>query len=155
MIFTIPAGKHSSRPKRFKLWFGKRNWTWKCKFDSSSQYTPDAEGDTNKLIGVGFLPGHHKCSVRIGWRWVGGKVELSSYTYVDGKRLIQHISYVMPGQEFTAEIGLYGKQFLVCIDGICVGTIAGRTPWFSYGLWPYFGGQATAPHEMKISITRI
>lgn len=67
MTFRIPAGKHRARPLRFGFWWRKNSFAWLVKFTDSCRYDLQNvdHGDTNKLIGFGYLPGHHKDSARL------------------------------------------------------------------------------------------
>ena len=166
MIFRIPSGKHRARPWSFGLWWRKSSFAWVVKFDESCRYDlgNDDQGDTNKLIGIGFLPHHHKNSARFGWRYDTRlqQIELLAYCYVDGRRVIQNICFVDVGKEYRIKIQVLGNCYY--FDVYEPGSINALGVVFidhyhsrklKYRLGCYFGGQATAPHEMKIQIEKV
>lgn len=166
MTFRIPAGKHRSRPFCFGIWWRRTSFSWVVKFGESCKYDlqNDDQFDTNKLIGVGYLPHHHKNSARFGWRyWTERKeIELSAYCYVNGRRVIQHICFCEIGKEYHLEFNVLKNwyQFFVYHNGELhhFGSTAVRhnhNKKLQYGLWPYFGGNQVAPHQIKIELKRL
>lgn len=165
MFFRIPRGRHRARPLRFGLWWRKTSFSWVVKFDESCRYDlgNDDQFDTNKLIGIGYLPGHHKDSARFGWRyWTERKeIELSAYCYVNGRRVIKHICFCEIGKRYYVELNALENwyQFFVYRAGELkhYGNAAiqhAHDKHFKFRLGTYFGGQARAPHEMKIELKR-
>lgn len=166
MIFRIPRGKHRARPLRFGFWFNRKSFSWTVKFTESCRYDlgNDDQFDTNKLIGIGYLPGHHKESARFGWRyWTERKeIELSAYCYVNGRREIKHIGFCKIGIRYHIELTTLEKwyQFFLFEQGALVhfGNAAVQyyhNKKFKYRLGVYFGGNRKAPHEMKIEIKKV
>lgn len=160
MIFRIPSGKHRARPTAFRIWWGKNVWKWRCSFGDSARYTPDPEHDTNKLVGVGFLPWHHKYSVRVGWRYMAtGKIELSMYAYQEGVRMIKPICQVAINQVFYVSIGQTATERLVIVyqnnEVLGKAGIQAKRRRISYRLGLYFGGQNPAPHAINVLIEAI
>jgi hypothetical protein len=35
-----------------------------------------------------------------------------------------------------------------------IDVIKTKNSWFGYNLWPYFGGNKTAPHDMRIELKK-
>lgn len=165
MTFRIPAGKHYARPWRFDLWWLRTAFKWKVKLTESCRYDLKSADqlDTNKLIGIGYLLRHHTDSARFGWRYDGasGQIELLAYCYVSGRRSIKPLCFVEIGKEYD----LYLKVLSTCYyfevkerGGLAVLGFQWidhfHNKRLKYGLWPYFGGDQVAPHEMKIQIER-
>lgn len=166
MTFRIPRGKHYARPFRLGLWWRKTSFTWVVKFDESCRYElgNDDQFDTNKLVGIGYLWHHHKNSARFGWRyWTDRKeIELSAYCYVNGRRLIQHICFCEIGKEYTISILVLRNSYYFdvyepgSVKSAGIATILhGHWKKFKFGLWPYFGGQSRAPHDIKIELRKV
>lgn len=127
---------------------------WKVRFTDSCKYTPDPEGDTNKLCGVGFLPGHHTHSARFGWRWVGNGVELSAYVYDGGKRTIVPFIVVQIGELVDLRL-VAGRDYEFYVNDKLLVVARGNKKKWTYRLGLFFGGNAPAPHTMNVLITRI
>lgn len=133
-------------------------------------------GQVNKLYGHSFnlfpwfdkkdkkwKSGHHKNSIRFGWRSIDSdKIELIAYVYVNGERAENVITTIRTEEwthlnfQETAEFyifrvirqngdsGLY--KFRKSI------TKKGFLNLFIFRLYPYFGGEISAPHNMTISL---
>lgn len=165
MIFSIPVGKHRALPLRLGFWWRRNSFTWVVKFTDSCRY--DLQGpdqlDTNKLVGIGYLPGHHKDSARFGWRYdiKTGQVEIVSYCYVKGQREIKHICFCEIGKRYYLELNTLEKwyQFFVYRPGELkhFGSSAvnhDHNKHFKYRLGAFFGGNRAAPHDMTIELKR-
>lgn len=162
MTFTIFAGRHRARPWRFNFWWRKTSFTWVVKFTESCRY--DLQGpdqlDTNKLIGIGYLPGHHTDSARFGWRYDAEKdmIELSAYCYVGGRRVIQHIGFCEIGKWYRIELFVTRWAYhlsLAHTDQTPIGETEikhNHNRKFQYRLGTYFGGNRVTPRTMKIQI---
>lgn len=161
MIFRIPTGKHYARPWRLGVWFNRKLFSWKVKFTDSCRYDlrSNDQLDTNKLCGVGFFPGfHHVDSARFGWRYntATGLIELLAYCYVDKQRIIKPLTSCEIGKDY--ELKLWASDNIYSFSvwdgdkksffGYVTVTYAHRKR-LQYGLWPYFGGNRQAPHDMK------
>lgn len=163
MNFRIPRGKHRAWPIRFGFWWNKTSFTWLVKFYESCRYDlgNDDQYDTNKLIGIGYLPGHHKDSARFGWRyWTERKeIELSAYCYVNGRRDIRHVCFCEIGKEYRLRLQVLATCYYfdayepTAIKAAGIITVEHfHEKKLKYRLGPYFGGNQVAPHEMKIQI---
>lgn len=90
-------GRHVDRTLRFRATFA-----------ADAAYTtsaPSNQQDWNKLMGLS-TDRIHKNSIRIGWRWnpSSQRVELGFYGYLDGKRFMQQLTDVAPGQPIDCEL---------------------------------------------------
>jgi hypothetical protein len=165
MIFRIPAGKHRSRPWRCGIYWRKSSFAWVVKFDESCRYDlgNDDQHDTNKLVGVGYLPHHHKDSARFGWRYVPtlGQIELLAYCYVAGQRIIQPLCMCEIGKEYEVKLMTHYYTYIFRVHNPERERIANWSVGFShkrklgYRLGLYFGGNRVAPHEMKIQLQKL
>lgn len=163
MIFTIRKGKHRSRPWRLGLWWHRSQFSWVVKFDESCRHDlgSDDQLDTNKLVGVGYFPHHHKDSARFGWRYSvkKGKVEILAYCYSDSQRTIDHLADAFIGESYTLTIEVVNTGYWLSVRG--PGYISEKiyrhahNKHLKYGLWPYFGGNKTAPHDIRIDLQKL
>lgn len=165
MTFRIPRGKHRARPLRFGFWWQKNSFTWTVKFTESCRYDlqNDDQGDTNKLIGIGYLPDHHKDSARFGWVYDReiDQIALHAYCYVNGERVIQSICSCMIGQAYDLHLKVLSTCYYLAVhykgDARAIGHAwvnHSHSKKLTYRLGIYFGGNRVAPHEVKIEIKK-
>ena len=109
--------------------------------------------DINKLFGIGFLPYHRRNSIRFGWRYIpqSDNIEILSYYYIKGKRYNQHISFVDINQPYTYTIKWTQNNYQMIVNDTSI-TIQMNNHIFGYTLFPYFGGNIPAPHDIIINI---
>jgi hypothetical protein len=108
--------------------------------------------DINKLFGRSFGL-HHKNSVRFGWRIDGNKIAIYSYSYVNGQRISNMITKCSVEKEYKFTMTTKDKLTILEVDcdsyKIRYGVETGGSN-FGYKLYPYFGGNKTAPHDLTI-----
>jgi hypothetical protein len=157
----IKKGTHA--PLRLpKLLVGHSMVGYRVKFTDSCAYDigPD-QADINKLFGIGYFPHHHKNSVRFGWRYSNGEIEILSYWYLNGERnsdlicsvplnkpMVYKIHILRDWHTLTVSEGLsdfHSHSFNVPVPG----------KNFGYLLSTYFGGNLTAPHNIEINLERL
>lgn len=165
MRYTISKGNHYADGIHLGLHFGATSVKKTVWFDSSCYYNlggPD-QLDINKLYG--FSEGFHHCnSARFGWRCDvdAGMIQLHGYVYRDGKRvnewdtntLIQTVKFE---RMIETQIEIKHDYYLFKVkDGnfSTVKAIARGRHCFpvGYELFPYFGGNMCAPHDMSIEL---
>lgn len=133
---------------------------FKALFDSTAIYNtidPANQGDINKLYGVADCNSyHHTNSARFGWRWYENKMEIWAYTYVNGERNYALVDTVSLGSFNEYEISFQENKYLFRLNDKevemprhCEATAEG------YKLFPYFGGDETAPHDISIWIEEL
>ncbi|THU34236.1 hypothetical protein FAM09_24775 [Niastella caeni] len=168
MIYTIFKGRNRARPWRFGFWWNRKCFAWAVKFEESCRYDLQSgdQYDINKLVGIGYLPNHHKHSARFGWSYQleTGKIELHAYCYVNGARVKKSIALCDIGKDYRIglRISSFGYHF-TCDEkhafnyqGKGYVIIAHRhKKKFCYRLGIYFGGNQPAPHEMEIQIIKV
>lgn len=179
--FTIKQGHHDSG-SQVSFHFGKKSAIIDVMFDESCLYYDNKgtnNGHWNKLFGWSnsLLPyyweegkewqtGHHRNSVRIGWRVFAGKIELAMYTYQNGKRIIRSLGFVPHSKWLRISMFIredeFGKRFVVVVNGkdsaissVNTMDLVDYNVSWGYGLYPYFGGIPTAPHTMKVTIKKV
>lgn len=133
---------------------------FKALFDSSAIYTsidPVNQADINKLYGVSDCNSyHHTNSARFGWRWYEDKLEIWAYTYEAGTRKAAFIDSVALGQFHQYQISFETNKYIFQLNDkkvemprYCQGKAIG------YKLFPYFGGDETAPKDISIWIEEL
>lgn len=164
MIFRIQSGHHRALPLRFGLWWHRNSFAWVVKFTDSCRYDlgNDDQFDTNKLIGIGYLPGHHKDSARFGWRYntVQGQIEIMAYCYVRGQRVIESICFIEIGKEYHITLDVLANNYCFRVYN-SAGKQHGmrmieryHNKHFKYRLGAFFGGNRPAPHKITIELKR-
>ena len=127
-------------------------------FDSSVVYTSqDAanQGDVNKLIGFSDCNANHQeNSARLGWSWTGKKIALYAYAYSNKVRIIKTLGTVDVNQSFPCSVkaGAGYYYFTVNNHTDSVARSCSGYAGYRYKLFPYFGGDEAAPHDVRIVI---
>lgn len=166
--FRIKRGKHSAKGIHFNFTF-KKNVTFKCKFNKSCLYYFDDNDkyDINKLCGFSTTWFHQRQSGRIGWRCLDGeRIEIVTYSYNDGTREQTEtdiLGIVLPDQEFIVSIEDNEDMYIYTFENLSVDNSYVKAvdkkqkDWFffHYLLFPYFGGNKTAPHDMTLYVKKI
>ncbi len=158
--FTIRKGEHSSGAR---LDFLERNkLTFKAYFDSSATYEisdPLMWNAKNKLLGFSDCNvQHHVSSARFAWQWMEDKLEIYAYTYVQGERQEAFIGTVEINTVNTYTIELTTDSYVFYLNNyepVIMPRVSNCDKGAYYMLWPYFGGQIPAPHDIEISIAFI
>jgi hypothetical protein len=156
-IYTIEEGTHGDSlyvellresPSSFNVIFNKS-----CTYDIG-----DDQSDWNKLIGFSDCNDcHHENSVRIGWRWYQGKMQVCGYYYNNGERCWTEAIDVALHSEIYCGLRLEPDHYIVVIEDqvmIIPRTNSCETGVY-YKLFPYFGGNRTAPHNINILIQEL
>jgi hypothetical protein len=158
--YLIPAKQHYAVNNKYDV-INQKELHFMALFDSSCMYTSyEAENiyDINKLYGFsdcGSL--HHENSARTGWLWNGKMIELYAYCYVDSVRKSTLLGTTPIGVPAELTMSVQPNQYLFTYKGKtntmprhCTGSsIQG------YHLYPYFGGDETAPHDIHVYIKEL
>lgn len=155
--YTIPKGAHSCDKNAYAaVQYEKLDFT--VRFDSSAVYqtvNTSNQADVNKLYGFADNNAqHHMYSARFGWRWSNGALRLFGYVYNNGVVEIKELGIVAIGADVNCFIQVAAGEYIFSIGGKTMSmprastTVKGE----GYKLYPYFGGDETAPHTVKISI---
>lgn len=161
-IYTIPTGSHSSSTVTKNL--TKEELSFMVRFDSSAIYkTVQAsnEGDINKLYGFNDCESNaenHSESARFGWRYYYKELQLFSYCYKGGNRVTQFLKTIEINKSYSCSIKIADSVYIFSIDKKNLDTVSrgcsgvGQT---KYRLYPFFGGDEPAPHEIKVYIKEL
>jgi hypothetical protein len=153
----IVAGGHNTNNNGYRA-VNTSAMNFIVKFDNSAMYQtviPDNQHDINKLYGFSDNnQEHHLYSARIGWRWINNALSLFAYVYNNGVMTSQEIIQVPLDQEINCSIKVQGSQYLFTVSGMQVTMPRAATTETAVGyqLYPYFGGDETAPHDIRIQI---
>ncbi len=156
-VFVIPAGKHDNGWKLQSL--QSRSLNFSAVFDESAIYKTSSEEnqhDINKLAGFSDCNSfHHENSARFGWRWLDGKLEIHAYAYVNGERVTEYIGDVSLDEAYDYRLQMTDSDYVFYLQGYDPVRITRNSPCdrgFYYMLFPYFGGDETAPQDIVIRI---
>jgi hypothetical protein len=157
-VYTILKGEHSSgsfinHPTNSKIVF-------KFLLDESAMYesiVPENQYDVNKIYGISdFGKIHQKYSIRLGWRYVDGEIELCWLRHDNGEHSSGKIKNIEIDKIYSATINITTFYYQVIVDNDT--TLVRRRPKGNWGLvrryylYPYFGGNEFAPHDIEIRI---
>jgi len=153
--YTINKGKHRSTYS-YKT-SRDTSFTWSIIFDSSAIYTTQDslnQYDINKSIGWSDCGKNHMdYSMRFGWRWLYDSLEIHWFKHENGSFSFDKICSISFCEPHEYYLRFNGNVYDLCVDGKCVSI--SRTcshKYKKYMLYPYFGGQETTPHKIKIRI---
>jgi hypothetical protein len=130
-------------------------------FDSSAIYTsadPSNQNDINKLLGFSDDDSaHHLYSARFGWRWSNNALRLFSYVYNGGIRISKELGTVQIGAQNNCSIKVGEGHYIFSLNNISDTVLRTSTTATGkgYKLYPYFGGDETAPHDINILIREV
>ncbi|QMU28276.1 hypothetical protein [Adhaeribacter radiodurans] len=130
------------------------------KFDKSAVYITKDKGnqaDINKLYGFSDCGSDHQSnSARFGWRWYNNQLEILAYTYKNQTRNEEFITAVELNKEYEYELEALDGKYVFKLDGKTVEMERGCSGNSNkYKLFPYFGGDETAPHNITILIKEL
>jgi hypothetical protein len=131
------------------------------KFDSTAIYqtiAADNQYDVNKLFGFSDNNDeHHHFSARFGWRWSNGALRLFAYIYNNGVMSFEELGTISIGTEHTCSIKLTAAYYIFTINNTSKNMPRASTTASAVGyqLYPYFGGDETAPHDINIWIKQL
>lgn len=157
-VYTIPKGKQNSNNSL--TLFTHDELKFLAKFDHTAIYTTQDtinQLDVNKLYGFSDCASpHHRNSARFGWRWYKNFLEVFAYSYTNGVRSSKFMTVVNLEQEYEYMIKLEDDVYIFYVNGVTVtlprGCSAGGVKYY---LFPYFGGDEKAPHEISIRIKEL
>ena len=158
--YTIPKGKQKPSPNPLVL-FDAKSLKFIVHFDSSAIYVNDIKKDRrdiNKLYGFSDnFSLHHRYSARFGWRWLNDSLQLTAYCYNNGMRSFKEICNIQLNGFDTCSIKIYDNEYLFSVNEkfISMPRSAHGKNAVGYKLFPYFGGNEVAPHDINIYIKEI
>lgn len=166
-VYLIKKGAHKSNIKGGFIGNGVRSLksetlAFTARFDESAIYDLGGsdQGDINKLFGFSDCNSlHHDNSARFGWAYNldSKQVDIYAYVYNNGERKMMkmgstvihetnHYRLSVSDTHFEFEFGSSVERFergSSCNAGLY------------YLLFPYFGGNQTAPHDIQLVIQEL
>ncbi|MBG9375885.1 hypothetical protein I5907_06545 [Panacibacter sp. DH6] len=157
--YVIYKGNQSCTPNPFVLTSAAK-MAFTAIFDSTCTYqtvSPGNQEDINKLYGFSDCGSHHlDNSARIGWRWSDDSLRLFGFVHNDGVMVFREITTASIGSTVTCRINCLAETYYFEVNGKSVSLPRHCSGKYSrYKLFPYFGGDETAPHDIKIIIQEI
>jgi hypothetical protein len=155
--YVIPQGEHYAIGNAYKP-VDVSEMAFTVRFDSSCIYqtkTSENQADINKLYGFSDNgAAHQDFSARLGWRWSEGALRLFAYTYNRSARDSKELAVVPIGQDIHCAIKVAGSQYTFTVNKTTatMPRLSTTPTGKGYQLYPYFGGDEAAPHEIRIWI---
>ena len=153
--YFIPGGPNYSRQNEYHA-FRARELSFSAIFDSSAIYRtvdPANQADINKLYGVSDGNSHHQeNSARFGWNWNGKELQVHAYCYAGGVRENKLIGTATIGQSHSYSIRAEDSRYVFQFDNKIeyMHREVSDSVLNGYSLYPYFGGDETAPHDIRV-----
>jgi hypothetical protein len=154
--FRIRKGEHDSNHlPAFKQ--DVPSLKFQAKFDSSAIYRTSVsknQADINKLYGLSDCNSpHQENSARFGWRWHDNELQILAYTYTNKVRSYKLLGFASLNAFHSYEIEFTKDEYVFSFDDKTV-TLPRSCPGNAngYRLYPYFGGDEVAPHDVVIWI---
>jgi len=162
MNFLIKRGKNYSNQYIYKflnILNTNRFLKYQVVFNNTCKYELpiDDQEDINKLFGYSLGFDHHKDSARFGWFYQDGTIHLYAYVYDNGVRKSKLIKNIDLNNTYILTLVDEGKNWLFSVDDgwSIVGQVRIEKSCdfkIGYKLWPYFGGNNPAPHDITIQM---
>lgn len=158
--YTIQQGNHYCDGNTFRQ-IKLTEMKFAARFDSTAIYqTVSAENqyDINKLYGFADNNAHHQqYSARFGWRWSDGALRLFAYIYNAGQLASKELTTVPIGANITCSIKVTSANYLFIVNDVTtqLPRMATTETAEGYQLYPYFGGDEAAPHQINIWIKNL
>ncbi len=159
VTYLIPMGAQFCTPNPL-VFTNESHIFFDAVFDSSCIYTTinsANQNDINKLFGFSDCGSHHLInSARIGWNWSNDSLRIYAFVHNNGNMLWKEIT--------TAEIGRVINCRITCLPDTYNFEVNGKIEslprhcagnYTRYKLYPYFGGDEVAPHDIRIQITEL
>ncbi|RRB00958.1 hypothetical protein [Larkinella rosea] len=158
-VYTIKAGDNYADHNDLAF-TAKTTLSFSVIFDNSAIYTskiPENQHDINKLYGFSDCDAQHNtASARFGWNWRDNALRIYAYCYRNGQRVSEELGTVELNKPTDYQLSIVGGNYVFTFKGKETVIARGCTTVESnkrYRLYPYFGGDETAPHTITISIT--
>jgi hypothetical protein len=153
--YTIPAGEHYCTESGYQK-MNVSSIKFRVLFDNSAVYETNAkenQADINKLYGVSDCGTSHQTnSARFGWVWNNNRLEIWAYAYADGQRQYRFVDTVSLNEFHQCEIAFTDSSYIFKVNNTVELPRSCKSKADGYKLYPYFGGDETAPHKVTIVI---
>jgi hypothetical protein len=130
-------------------------FTDSCRYDIG-----DDQSDINKLLGIGYFPYHRMNSARLGWRYIreNDSIELLMYWYKNKARYNESLCQIKINQRYVCSLTTNESSHIFSVktmdnELLSIKSIDLKPRFIGYELFPYFGGNIKAPHDIIIDIS--
>jgi len=154
--YKIKKGHHYASGIHFGHFKGT-SLKMQFQFDDSAIYDlkdSTDQQDTNKLFGFTDcnVVNPTQNSARFGWRYWNNEIQIMAFVDYNGVHRFEKIGVTYPGEVSTGEIKLENGSYAFYYKGnkTMMSRHCSSKKMKGYDLFPYFGGNRTAPHEVKI-----
>ncbi len=158
--YTIKEGDHYSDHGIHEL--SHRKISFQVIFDDTCKNVIDDQdqADINKLFGFSECnQTHHDNSARFGWRWSQSALKIYGYVYNNGARHDTFLAKIKLNTSHTYTLEMDDDNYYFTIEGYVDRIPMKRTNTCTKGiyylLYPYFGGNTPAPHDINIYMKRL
>lgn len=163
-VYLIKEGQHKSNVQGSLPGNGLRSLkserlAFTARFDRSAIYNlgDDDQYDINKLFGFSDCNSHHQTnSARFGWTYnlKTEMVDIYAYVYSNGDRKIKKLGAARIGETKQYVLAVSEGHFQFSFDNTVEEFERGAScsTGLYYMLYPYFGGNRPAPHDITIAI---
>jgi len=153
IVYKIKKDSHSSGT-HFSLTTSKKIeclgiLTESCLYDLKSEN----QLDINKLFGLSDSYNHSDDSARFGWRSLNNNIEILTYVRRNNNFYYESMGTVEPNEIAYYSIEVQDTQYRFQFNKKIINIE--RTSQYSgvrYRLYPYFGGNEVAPHDIIIKL---
>lgn len=158
--YSIAKGEHYNGYLNLNP-FPSDSLAFRFAFDSTAIYQTEIlnnQKDWNKLMGFsdcGSL--HHTNSVRLVWRYnPEAGIEIGEYFYRNEVRSYEQLATVQIGDTVSAIIAARPESYLLKVNEVQdVQSRPCNNKENRYQLFPYFGGDEVAPHDINVFIQQL
>jgi len=159
--YTIEKDKHYSNGYTTRVnTLSSYHIDFIVKFDETAIYKTTLksnQADINKLYGFTDCNALiHECSARFGWVWNDARQKLECWTYVysNSKSHYKFIGDINFGEEMSYSIYCVDDHYNFNFNGNLITMPRGcnQKATVRFYVYPYFGGDETAPHQINIRI---
>jgi hypothetical protein len=149
--YVIKKGHHSSGTHAAP--FTANTLEFKAVFNESAKYEIGAnQSDINKLLGFSdCYTQHHENSARFGWNW-NDSLNIYAYCYCRGEVKNKYITSIKLNKIYHYRIDKFHNRYIFYLAGKTVEMERNPEDGGGYLLFPYFGGQNSAPHNVTIKL---
>jgi len=149
-VHTIKKDKHTATNRCIRFvgnnqirfdFFVSPSWLY-------DEKAPGFQSGWNKLIGISDGLKQHKNSVRLGWRCIDNTIYMGAYCYINGERRISEMVEVPMGWN-SGSVTITNTHYRVQINNRIFNYEKSNKSLFRLMMYPYFGGNSKAPHEME------
>jgi len=169
LINLFGCRKNSFNYKIYKIYKGHHRSSFSYKttksnlinfdviFDKSAIYkvkNSNNQADINKLYGVSDCGRQHmEYSIRFGWRYYQNRLQLLWFKHEAGIFSFGLIKNIKINKSYNCTIKITDNNYILCVDNTCesITRICSKN-YMRYVLYPYFGGDEKAPHDITIKI---